>query len=72
MMSKKDYIRAAELIRANYVRLPDSERTVAVETLCAFFLDDNPRFDIGRFREACCPVAPTLRARANTKPRAVR
>lgn len=68
-MTKKTYIRAAELLRDQYCRLPDAQRAVAVELLCALFQDDNPRFDVERFREACCPVAPTLRARHNTRRR---
>lgn len=56
MMSKKDYMRAAELIRDFWNR-PDLAEVYAlaetVQIFVEFFRHDNPRFDEGRFREAC-------------------
>jgi hypothetical protein len=45
-MTKKDYIRAAALIKAS-----GGDRNVT-EAFVAFFKGDNPRFDIERFLEA--------------------
>lgn len=44
-MTKKDYIRAAGIIKAG-----GGDRNVT-EAFVAFFKDDNPRFDIERFLE---------------------
>jgi len=49
-MTKKNYKRAAELVK----ELSDkAEWTAAIELLLTFFAEDNPRFDRERFMEAC-------------------
>lgn len=50
MMTKKDYVRAAEIIRRDY----GSDRNV-IGAFVDFFVDDNSRFDEERFVEACMP-----------------
>lgn len=57
MMSKKEYIRAAEIVRLNR---PNGTTKALIETrnlledsFVEFFRGDNPRFDEDRFREAC-------------------
>ncbi len=50
-MTKKDYIRAA-----NMIKLDDSKgktRAKLIDTFVRFFEGDNPRFDETSFREAC-------------------
>lgn len=55
MMTKKDYIRAAEQVRN--IPLDEDSRTFACELFVTFFQGDNPRFDAERFRAACEPKA---------------
>lgn len=65
-MTKKDYIRAAEIIRKEHpepdgsVVLPGAvlramkrQKDEVVDCFVVFFKTDNPRFDEERFREAC-------------------
>ena len=62
-MTKKDYIKIAELIRGNEDRvqcIDDDERgshiiywRPFVEELCDILQEDNSRFDRQRFIEAC-------------------
>jgi hypothetical protein len=52
MMTKKDYVRAAEICKDDY----DSDANV-VRAFVDFFTGDNPRFDVERFVEACMPEA---------------
>lgn len=47
-MTRKDYIRAAEIIRDDYL----SDRN-AINAFVDFFVEDNPSFDVERFIEAC-------------------
>ncbi len=62
-MTRKDYERAAKIIRARNVTYVDSafkqeaaEHTASIcETFVAFFRGDNPDFDAKRFRDACDP-----------------
>ena len=61
MMTKKDYIRAAEIVRNVRVMAyefdsdaDDVDPSAFVEdAFVTFFTHDNPRFDETRFREAC-------------------
>jgi hypothetical protein len=55
MMSRKDYVRAAEIIRTERA-LSSVERACLISTFVEFFQDDNPRFNPDRFRRACEPV----------------
>lgn len=66
-MTKKDYIKAAKMVKGMRVDARSSSRTigpkqrlyeenVSVEMEDSFvklFRDDNPRFDETRFRQAC-------------------
>jgi hypothetical protein len=57
-MTKKDYIRAAEIVRVfrNYHGPGDMSEGIAVhieDALVDLFAPDNRRFDVDRFREAC-------------------
>jgi hypothetical protein len=69
-MTKKDYIRAAEIIRA--AEMTKHERALMVSAFCELFRGDNPRFDDARFIAACDPINPTIQARKSTKPRPAR
>lgn len=71
-MTKKTYIRAAELVREHIGGDSALEHTKVVGLLCELFSEDNPRFDSERFREACDPVNPTIRERYNTRRRPAR
>jgi hypothetical protein len=51
-MSRRDYIRAAQLVReARY--LDEEQRVQLFEDLCKWFQADNPRFSPDRFFAAC-------------------
>ena len=51
-MTKKDYIKAANLIKSVYFS-NELEKDRFIETFIKFFNDDNPKFDLERFRKAC-------------------
>jgi hypothetical protein len=62
MMTKKDYKKAADIVRnlrqlSHKSSLVDTNHHDASwmtqEAFVSFFRDDNPRFDVERFREAC-------------------
>lgn len=66
MMTRKDYEKAAAIVRAN----PNGETGMAMLAgFVEFFRDDNPRFDVSRFVDACKPPkpAPVKRARLDRK-----
>jgi hypothetical protein len=46
-MTKKDYIKAAEIIRDH------GSPPKMVEAFIEFFTSDNPQFDVDRFIDAC-------------------
>jgi len=50
-MTKKDYIRAAEICRLSHGSDPR-----VIQAFVEFFHGDNPRFDEDRFVEACRPA----------------
>ncbi len=50
-MTKKDYIRAAELVRTSGESA--KVRARMVDTFVRFFRPDNPRFNVDRFLAAC-------------------
>lgn len=67
-MTKKDYIRAAAVVRdqiqgsidrdlLDRAELVHLHRTL-VDAMISFFQGDNPRFDADRFRDACKVVFP--------------
>jgi hypothetical protein len=53
MMTRKDYIRASEIIRL--YPGDSSLREVMMKAFVEFFVGDNPCFDIQRFLMACEP-----------------
>ncbi|HEU5075936.1 MAG TPA: hypothetical protein VFU02_17200 [Polyangiaceae bacterium] len=69
-MTKKDYIRAAEIIRESGAKGKVLETLISSHV--ALFKSENPRFDESRFRAACDPKRPMIQARHNTKPRPAR
>lgn len=52
-MTKKDYIKAAELVRKDTKQNGDIFSKLMEESFVKFFRNDNPRFDEKRFRQAC-------------------
>ena len=50
MMSKKDYVRAAEIV---FKAAQDGRGEPLAAAFVEFFRGDNPRFDAARFRNAC-------------------
>ena len=57
-MTKKDYIKVAELLR----KVDASPvREELIETFCGLFQTDNPRFDAAVFRLACEGIKTTPR-----------
>ena len=59
MLSKKHYTAIAEIVygltvnRPAYPRDPIIYRADLVKHLAAYFFEDNPRFDVERFKAAC-------------------
>jgi hypothetical protein len=57
LMSKKDYVAMAELIRKELELCDTHEQVCVVEAMrdriAIMFADNNPRFDVDRFKEAC-------------------
>ncbi len=49
MNTRQDYIRAAELVKTCH----PSVKVVVANAFGVFFRDDNPRFDLVRFLDAC-------------------
>jgi len=57
-MTKKDYIKLAELVSTHTIYDDDREldilyKDTIVDSLCDILEDDNPRFDRERFIAAC-------------------
>lgn len=52
-MTKKNYEKAAKLIRKRFYKPGNKQHSTMVTTFVEFFKDDNPRFDEERFRFAC-------------------
>ena len=59
MMTRKDYLRAASIVRdlGRRGKVPtevaEGARDLMRDAFVTFFRGDNPRFDADRFREAC-------------------
>jgi hypothetical protein len=51
-MTKRDYIRAAKIVRQHYELQEDCAMWVE-QSFIRFFREDNIRFDADHFREAC-------------------
>jgi hypothetical protein len=60
-MTRRDYIRAAGILREARAMHPDSAAAIGTVTagLAAMFADDNPRFDRARFYDAAGIPATT-------------
>lgn len=56
-MTKKDYIRAAEIIREH------GSPVKMIEAFVEFFAGDNPAFDVDRFIDAASGTASPRRSR---------
>ncbi len=51
-MTKKDYEKAAEIVRSF---IPAGRWQAPQEAFIELFSGENPRFDVERFRKACMP-----------------
>ena len=56
MMTRKDYVATAEIIKAYNLQLPEIILENLVNDFCEMFKEDNERFDSNRFRVACMEV----------------
>lgn len=52
-MTKKEYTKAAEIVRQDITKNGDVFSKLMMESFIKLFKNDNPRFDEKRFREAC-------------------
>ncbi len=52
-MTKKDYVKAAEIVKQDSAQHGDIFSKLMEESFVKLFKQDNPRFDEKRFREAC-------------------
>ncbi len=55
MMTRKDYNKAAAIVRKTFSSVQDGglTRQAMVYGFVLLFSEDNPRFDVARFKEAC-------------------
>jgi hypothetical protein len=56
MMTRKDYIATADIIKTYNLHLPETLLENLVDDFCEMFKEDNPRFDANRFRVAAMEV----------------
>lgn len=56
MMTRKDYVATAEIIKSYNLQLPEVLLEKIVNDFCEMFKNDNPRFDANRFRVASMEV----------------
>jgi len=56
MMTRKDYVATAEIIKTYNLQLPEIVLEKLVNDFAEMFKSDNPRFDANRFRVACMEV----------------
>lgn len=56
MMTRKDYIATAEIIKSYNLQLPEIVLEKLVNDFAEMFKNDNPRFDANRFRVAAMEV----------------
>ncbi len=56
MMTRKDYIATAEIIKSYNLQLPEVLLERLVNDFAEMFKADNPRFDANRFRVAAMEV----------------
>lgn len=53
MMTRKDYVKTAEILKAFSEEIHPAVFEDLVEEFCQFFKLDNDRFDFARFEKAC-------------------
>ena len=56
MMTRKDYVATAEIIKSYNLQLPEVVLEKLVNDFAEMFKADNPRFDSNRFRVAAMEV----------------
>lgn len=56
MMTRKDYVATAEIIKSYNLQLPEIVLEKLVNDFAEMFKADNPRFDTNRFRVAAMEV----------------
>lgn len=56
MMTRKDYVATAEIIKSYNLQLPEIVLEKLVNDFAEMFKNDNPRFDANRFRVAAMEV----------------
>ena len=56
MMTRKDYVATAEIIKSYNLQLPEMLLEKIVNDFAEMFKSDNPRFDEGRFKVAAMEV----------------
>ena len=63
-MTRKDYVKIAEAVKdSTSVDVGDRnvvDKKALVWNLCKVFEQDNPRFDWGRFRDACTQIGEEI------------
>ena len=55
-MTKKDYIKVAKIIKTTSLGYP--QRASLAASFASMFQEDNPRFDVQRFLDACGQLLP--------------
>ena len=53
MLSRKNYVAVAKILRDHHSDALNGEVDRIVDDLAEYFAQDNPRFDSDRFRAAC-------------------
>ena len=53
MMTRKDYVATAKILNDNIEHMHPAAFSKLVEDFVDMMQDDNPRFEYGRFLEAC-------------------
>ena len=53
MMTRKDYVKTAEILKGFSEDIHPQVFEDLVEEFCQFFKSDNDRFDFARFEKAC-------------------
>jgi hypothetical protein len=53
MMTRKDYIQTANILKGFVDEMPQITYEDLVNEFCEWFSSDNPNFDFARFEKAC-------------------
>ena len=56
MMTRKNYVAVADIIKTYNLQLPEILLESLVDDFIEMFKEDNPQFDAGRFRAAAMEV----------------